>query len=66
MPLKEASVVTTPLPGVDLEHRAVVPATAAVGRAEEVAAAVFDQARGWVAPLVLLKEASVVMALLPA
>ena len=44
MPLNEASVVMVPLPCGQLEHRAVARRAAVLGGAEEIAAAVLDQA----------------------
>ena len=66
VPLNEASVVMVPLPVDDLEHRAVIPDAPPVdGGAEEIAAAVLDQAGVGLAPFVPLNEASVVMVPLP-
>ena len=66
VPLKEANVVMVPLPAMTSNTAPALPGCASDGRAEEVAAAVFDQVPWGLAPLVPLKEANVVMVPLPA
>ena len=55
VPLNEARVVMVPLPG-DLEDRAVAARAAAVGRAEEIAAAVHRPGRRGDAPLAAVER----------